>query len=145
MTDQVSENISLQEQHADIFRRSTNDLAATDNVDWEDKTIEVAETHEQPVINKTAHIKEEVVVRKDQSERVENITDSVRRQEVDIDHADSNLAADAPITGTGSATAKPAGAFSATGTTGVDDDIVERSGISGVEEKDKVDPLLKRP
>lgn len=145
VTDQVSENISLQEQHADIFRRSTNDLAATDNVDWEDKTIEVAETHEQPVINKTAHIKEEVVVRKDQSERVENITDSVRRQEVDIDHADSHLAVDAPLTGTGSATAKPAGAFNTTGTTGVDDDIVERSGVSGVEEKDKVDPLLKRP
>ncbi len=85
------------------------------------------------------------MVRKDQSERVENITDSVRRQEVDIDHADSHLAADAPLTGTGSATAKPAGAFNTTGTTGVDDDIVERSGVSGVEEKDKVDPLLKRP
>jgi len=144
VTDQVSENVSLQEQHADIFRRSTNDLAAADSVDWEDKTIEVAETHEQPVINKTAHIKEEVVVRKDQSERVENITDSVRRQEVDIDHADSHLAADAPLTGT--AAAKPAGAFNPAGkTTGVDDEIVERSGVSGVEEKAKVDPLLKRP
>jgi len=144
VTDQVSENVSLQEQHADIFRRSTNDLAAADSVDWEDKTIEVAETHEQPVINKTAHIKEEVVVRKDQSERVENITDSVRRQEVDIDHADSHLAADAPLTGT--AAAKPAGAFNSAGkTTGVHDEIVERSGVSGVEEKAKVDPLLKRP
>ncbi|MDT0177662.1 YsnF/AvaK domain-containing protein [Enterobacter sp. BRE11] len=145
VTDQVSENISLQEQHADIFRRSTSDLAAADNVDWEDKTIEVAETHEQPVINKTAHIKEEVVVRTDQSEHVENITDSVRRQEVDIDRADSHLAKDAPLTGAGSAAAKPAGAFNTRGTTGVDDDIVERSGVSGVEEKDKADPLLKRP
>lgn len=141
VTDQVSEDISLQEQHADIFRRSTGDLAATDNVDWEDKTIEVAETHEQPVINKTAHIKEEVVVRKDQSERVENVTDSVRRQEVDIDHADNHVVADAPLTGS-AASATPGGTLNKTG---VDDDIVERSGVAGVEEKDKTDPLLKRP
>lgn len=153
VTDQVSEDISLQEQHADIFRRSTGDLAATGDVDWEEKTIEVAETHEQPVINKTAHIKEEVVVRKDQSERVENITDSVRRQEVDIDHADNTLAADAPLTGgatTGNAgTAgtlnQTAGTSGTLNETDADGRIVERSGVAGVEEKDKVDPLLKRP
>ncbi|WBV23717.1 YsnF/AvaK domain-containing protein [Pantoea piersonii] len=153
VTDQVSEDISLQEQHADIFRRSTGDLAAADNVDWEEKTIEVAETHEQPVINKTAHIKEEVVVRKDQSERVENITDSVRRQEVDIDHADTNLAADAPLTGGATARTagtpgtlnQTAGTSGALNETDADGRIVERSGVAGVEEKDNVDPLLKRP
>lgn len=140
VTDQVSENISLHEQHADIFRRSTGDLAATGDVDWEEKTIEVAETHEQPVINKTAHIKEEVVVRKDQSERVENVTDSVRRQEVDIDHADEGVATGAPLAG--NATAKPAGVVS---DTDADGRVVERSGAAAVQEEDKADPLLKRP
>lgn len=140
VTDQVSENISLHEQHADIFRRSTGDLAATGDVDWEEKTIEVAETHEQPVINKTAHIKEEVVVRKDQSERVENVTDSVRRQEVDIDHADNSVVTDAPLAG--NATAKPAGVVDETD---ADGRIVERSGAAAVQEEDKIDPLLKRP
>lgn len=147
VTDQVSEDISLREQHADIFRRSTGDLAATGDVDWDEKTIEVAETHEQPVINKTAHIKEEVVVRKDQSDRVENVTDSVRRQEVDIEHANEDkLAAGGVLPGdtsvkTAGATAKTPGTL---GTTGADDDIVERSGAAAVEKEDETDPLLKR-
>lgn len=150
VTDQVSEDISLHEQHADIFRRSTGDLAAPREVDWEEKTIEVAETHEQPVINKTAHIKEEVVVRKDQSERVENVTDSVRRQEVDIDHADKDVTAGAAVVGNTSSkttgAAVPGGTIGNTGGfsgTKADDDIVERSGVSGVENENKPDPLLK--
>ncbi|OQP30629.1 YsnF/AvaK domain-containing protein [Pantoea latae] len=150
VTDQVSEDISLHEQHADIFRRSTGDLAAPGEVDWEEKTIEVAETHEQPVINKTAHIKEEVVVRKDQSERVENVTDSVRRQEVDIDHADKDVTAGAAVVGNTSSkttgAAVPGGTIGNTGGfsgTKADDDIVERSGVSGVENENKPDPLLK--
>ena len=150
VTDQVSEDVSLHEQHADIFRRSTGDLAAPGEVDWEEKTIEVAETHEQPVINKTAHIKEEVVVRKDQSERVENVTDSVRRQEVDIDHADKDVTAGAAVVGNTSSkttgAAVPGGIIGNTGGfsgTKADDDIVERSGVSGVENENKPDPLLK--
>jgi len=150
VTDQVSEDVSLHEQHADIFRRSTGDLAAPGEVDWEEKTIEVAETHEQPVINKTAHIKEEVVVRKDQSERVENVTDSVRRQEVDIDHADKDVTAGAAVVGNTSSkttgAAVPGGTIGNTGGfsgTKADDDIVERSGVSGVENENKPDPLLK--
>lgn len=89
VTEDVSRDISLQEQHADIFRRPLNENDAPGSIDWSEKTIEIEETHEQPVINKTAHIKEEVVVRTDVTDRVETIKDSVRRQEVDIDHADS--------------------------------------------------------
>ncbi|ORM73308.1 hypothetical protein HA48_10085 [Pantoea wallisii] len=87
VTDQVSESVSLHEQHADIFRRDATQVAPAGSVDWEEKTIEVEETHERPVVNKTTHITEEVVVRKDESDRQENITDSVRHQEVDIEHA----------------------------------------------------------
>ena len=94
VTDRVSENISLREQHAEIFRRPLSETGSPDSVDWSEKTVEVAETHEQPVINKTAHIKEEVVVRTDESDRVETVSDSVRRQEVDIDHADTVQASD---------------------------------------------------
>ena len=91
VTDTVSEDISLHEQHADIFRRSVNEPALAGEVDWSEKTVEVAETHEQPVINKTTHVKEEVVVRTDGSDRTETINDTVRRQEVDIDHARGGL------------------------------------------------------
>ncbi|MEZ3498355.1 YsnF/AvaK domain-containing protein [Pantoea sp. KPR_PJ] len=140
VTDQVSENVSLHEQHADIFRRSAHSPAATDDVDWEEKTIEVAETHEQPVINKTAHIKEEVVVRKDQSDRVENVTDSVRRQEVDIDHTDNGVNVNAPLSD--EATARPAGVVN---DTDVDRPLADKSGSASLRDDEKIDPLLKRP
>ena len=86
ITDEVTRDVSLREQHADIFRRDINQPAQPGEVDWSEKTVEVTETHEQPVINKTAQVTEEVVVRTDASERVETISDTVRRQEVDIDH-----------------------------------------------------------
>lgn len=85
VTDQVSEDVSLHEQHADVFRRAINEPAWLGEVDWSEKTVEIAESHEQPVINKTARVKEEVVVRTDANERTETVNDTVRRQEVDID------------------------------------------------------------
>lgn len=104
VTDQVSENVSLHEQHAEIFRRPVSETGSSANVDWSEKTVEVEETHEQPVVNKTAQIIEEVVLRKEASDRVETINDSVRRQEVDIDHASRDpLGADS-VTGNRTAT-----------------------------------------
>ena len=96
VTDRVSENISLQEQHADIFRRPLDNTVTPEGVDWSEKTVKIEESHEQPVINKTAHVKEEVVVRKDVNERTETVNDSVRRQEVDIEHAAPETAVSKP-------------------------------------------------
>lgn len=96
VTDRVSENISLQEQHADIFRRPLDNTVTPEGVDWSEKTVNIEESHEQPVINKTAHVKEEVVVRKDVNERTETVSDSVRRQEVDIEHASPEAAVSKP-------------------------------------------------
>ncbi|MEB7540393.1 YsnF/AvaK domain-containing protein [Pantoea anthophila] len=104
VTDRVSENVSLHEQHAEIFRRRVNEAGSPDNVDWSEKTVEVEESHEQPVVNKTAQIIEEVVLRKEESDRVETINDSVRRQEVDIDHAGADHTRAAPLSGQGTAT-----------------------------------------
>lgn len=109
VTDDVSKEVSLHEQHADIFRRPLTQHASPDDVDWSEKTVEVAETHELPVINKTVQVKEEVVVRTDQSERVETVSDSVRRQEVDIDHAGAvNEGEGNPLPDTASSPASPA-------------------------------------
>ncbi len=40
------------------------------------------------MIGKTAHVTEELVVRKDVGERVEQVDDTVRRTEVDVDRVD---------------------------------------------------------
>lgn len=140
VTDTVSEDISLHEQHADIFRRSVNEPALAGEVDWSEKTVEVAETHEQPVINKTTHVKEEVVVRTDGSDRTETINDTVRRQEVDIDHARGGLERELPGTTAG---VKPATAAAGTQSPGAHNrdhkgSLTEKVSEKASEVKDKV-------
>jgi len=81
----VSEDISLYDQHAEVFRHAVDDPSYLNDVDWSDKTIEVEESHEVPVVSKTAHIREEVGVRSEGTERVETVKESVRRQEVKVE------------------------------------------------------------
>lgn len=141
VTDTVSEDISLHEQHADIFRRSVNEPALAGEVDWSEKTVEVAETHEQPVINKTTHVKEEVVVRTDGSDRTETINDTVRRQEVDIDHARGGLESELPGTTAG---VKPAAATQSPAAHNRDhkESLTEKVKDKAGEVKDKVENKL---
>jgi stress response protein YsnF len=54
---------------------------------FEERTIEVHQTAEEPVVNKTARVVEEVVVRKDATERTETVRDNVRWEEVDVQNA----------------------------------------------------------
>lgn len=81
----VHEEVSLREEHVDVQRRpysgNDNDAAAL----LQERTIEVSETAEEAIIGKTAHVREEVVVGKTVENRVEQIDDSVRRTEVDIE------------------------------------------------------------
>lgn len=86
----VSEDISLYDQHAEVFRHAVDEPGYLNDVDWSDKTIEVEESHEVPVVSKTAHIREEVGVRSEGTERVETVKDSVRRQEVKVEKEDGS-------------------------------------------------------
>jgi stress response protein YsnF len=43
------------------------------------------ETLEEPVITKSVHIAEEVVIQKEGSDRVETLRDKVRRQQVEVE------------------------------------------------------------
>jgi stress response protein YsnF len=54
------------------------------DADFTDKVIEVTETDEEAVVSKTARVREEVVVRKDETERAETVRDTVRREDVEI-------------------------------------------------------------
>jgi len=88
--DEVSEDISLFDQHAEVFRHAVDEPAYLNDVDWSDKTIEVEESHEIPTVAKTARIKEEVGLRGEETARVETVKDSVRRQEVEVEHTNEN-------------------------------------------------------
>ena len=81
----VETQVTLHEEHAEMMRRAINDPSPLKDVDWTDKVIEITETTEQAVVNKTAHVAEEVVVRREGSDHVETVRDTVRRQQVELE------------------------------------------------------------
>ncbi len=86
----VEAQVNLHEEHVEVIRRAIADPSYTRNIEWADKTIELTETAEEPVISKTAHVVEEVVVRKGSSDHVETVRDKVRRQQVDVERTNES-------------------------------------------------------
>ncbi|WP_198320923.1 YsnF/AvaK domain-containing protein [Azohydromonas aeria] len=83
----VSETVQLREEHAQIERRPVDRPAtAADLSDLRDRTIEVRETAEQAVVQKTARVVEEVRVGKTVEQRTEQISDTVRSTEVEVEN-----------------------------------------------------------
>lgn len=82
----VSADVTLHEEHAEVLRRAINDPKYVGDIDWADKEIEVVETAEQALANKTARIVEEVSLRKIGTDRVETVHDKIRRQQVEVEH-----------------------------------------------------------
>jgi uncharacterized protein (TIGR02271 family) len=82
----VHEQVSLRDEHIDVERRAVDQpLSAADADAFRERTIEVTATGEEAVVAKNARVVEEVVVSKTAEERVEDVSDSVRRTEVEID------------------------------------------------------------
>jgi len=81
----VERDVTLHGQTVTIERRRP---VAGDRVTgagaFEERTVEVRETEEVPVVSKTAHVAEEVVVHREDTERRETVRDTVRREEVEI-------------------------------------------------------------
>ena len=81
----VHEQVRLRDEKINVDRR-TVDRPLTDADDaFRERTIDITATGEEAVIGKTARVVEEVVVSKTTGERVEEIDDSVRRTDVEID------------------------------------------------------------
>ena len=82
----VQESVTLREEHATIERHPVN--RAVTEADMEalkTQSIEVTETAEVPVVGKSARVVEEVRVDKDVTERTEQITDTVRHTEIEVE------------------------------------------------------------
>lgn len=82
----VEAKISLHEEHAEVIRRAISDPAYLKDIDWSEKTIDVTETAEEPVVNKTVRFTEEIVVRRQGSDSMRTVRDTVRSQQVEVDH-----------------------------------------------------------
>jgi len=80
----VEESVTLHSERVSVERRPVTGDARVTDANFTDRTIEVTETDEEAVVGKTARVREEVVIRKDASDRVETIRDTVRREDIEI-------------------------------------------------------------
>lgn len=80
----VHDQVSLHEERVDVERRPATGRSAGRDA-FQDQTIELQERGEEAVVAKDAVVKEEVVIRKTGEDRVENIDETVRHTEVDVD------------------------------------------------------------
>jgi len=84
----VEQQVSLYDEKVIVERRKPITDAATGET-FTEVTIEMVETTEVPVVGKGVKVREEVVVRRERTRRVETVRDTVRRDEIEIKQADA--------------------------------------------------------
>jgi uncharacterized protein (TIGR02271 family) len=90
----VHEQVRLRDEQIHVERRSVDQpLSAADADAFRERSIDMTATGEEAVVGKTARVVEEVVVSKTAEEHVENVSDTVRRTDVDVER-DGDLEAD---------------------------------------------------
>ena len=103
VTDTVSETVSLTDEEAYVETTATEKVVSAADADalFQEKTIEVTEIHEEPVVAKRAVVTGEVEVGKTAEQHTETVTETVRKTVVDIDETAATAEVDAkgrPIT-----------------------------------------------
>lgn len=81
----VEETVQLREQHARVERRPVDRPLQAGDSAFEEKSIEVPETSEEPVVSKRARVTEEVRVGTQASQREETVRDTVRKSDVRVE------------------------------------------------------------
>ena len=81
----VSETVNLRDENVSVERRSVDRPVTDADAAFRDRTIEADEYREEAVVSKTAKVKEEVVLKKTETDRTEQIDDSVRHTEVEVE------------------------------------------------------------
>lgn len=92
----VHESVALREERVDIERRPVRGAAQAGEELLEERSIEITEHGEEAIVAKDAVVTEEVVVSKTADERVEDIDETVRHTEVDIDDTRTGSGAATP-------------------------------------------------
>ncbi|CAN5170963.1 hypothetical protein BH11PSE11_BH11PSE11_18580 [soil metagenome] len=86
----VQENLELREERVTVDRRPVDQPASLTDADaFQETSFELRETAEVPVVEKIARVVEEVVVGKEVTQRNEQVKDTVRRTEVEVEQLDT--------------------------------------------------------
>lgn len=93
VADPISEEVRLRDETVEISRRPVDKEISPQEAEklFQSHTISATEHKEEAVVAKTARVKEEVILSKDVGERVEQIDETVRRTEVEVDRSQAGL------------------------------------------------------
>lgn len=80
----VEEHIRLRDEAVSVLRRPVHGDPTVGPDAFTDREISATEIDEEAVIGKTAHVVEEVVLKKDVSHHDETVHDTVRREEIEV-------------------------------------------------------------
>ncbi|MBW4021910.1 MAG: YsnF/AvaK domain-containing protein [Proteobacteria bacterium] len=83
----VEQQVTLHDEHVTLDRRPVSDHQRPSDADFSERTIEMSETAEEAVVTKEAFVTEEVRLRREATDRVETVRDTVRREEVEVQEA----------------------------------------------------------
>jgi uncharacterized protein (TIGR02271 family) len=79
------ELVRLRDETVRVERRPVSGAAPVDADAFKERSFEMRERDEEAVVQKSARVKEEVVVSKDVGERTEHVRDKTRRTQVDVE------------------------------------------------------------
>jgi stress response protein YsnF len=93
----VEESVTLRDEKVVIEHRPVAGERAIGDAELpREREFEVIERHQEPVVSKQARRVEDVVIRKEASERTEVVRDKVRETKVDVDKDEANRAETLP-------------------------------------------------
>lgn len=81
----VSAEVRLHQERVDVERMPADRPVSDSDRAFQERSVEMRETDEEAVVGKKARVVEEVRVRKAGEDREENVKDTVRRTDVDVD------------------------------------------------------------
>lgn len=86
---EAEEQVTLRDEHVEVESRPADRVLTLDEAQaaglLKDRVIEVSEMREEPVVTKSAVVREEIILKKNVTERVETIRDTVRHTEVEVE------------------------------------------------------------
>lgn len=94
----VQEQVTLRDEHIHVERRPVDrPVSGTELDTFQESSFEVRETDEEAVVAKTAKVVEELVIGKEVTEHTEQINETVRRTDIDVERlgSDASLRTDA--------------------------------------------------
>src|SRR5215469_14587302 len=86
---EVSADVTLHEEHAEVLRRALSEPVKIDQLDWSDREIEAVETAERALVSKTARVVEEVALKKVGTDHIETVHEKLRRQQAEVERLDA--------------------------------------------------------